>query len=198
MDCNGRQKFGQVYGEQLRPYWLPSNQPSQPPVLVVQVPVPVRMENNFDPDQPTVIQKLKSRSQRNKDFNRRQTFLEKKSVCAILPFYELEGQDLSNEIQNGADDKQGSKLTLKLREAQELTALERKNVCSWLPGAGLSDKEFRKLFSRPASQSDLHVAVNNTLVSSLKLAEDRLLELQNKIVQLESSNISVKQHHFAE
>ena len=83
--------------------------------------MPVRMENNCDPDQPTVIQKLKSRAQRNRDFNRRQTFLEKKSVCAILPFYELEGQDLSNEIQNGADDQQGSKLTLKLRKAQELT-----------------------------------------------------------------------------
>ena len=181
MDYNGRQSFSQFYGGQFRPYWLPHNQQNQPPVLVVQVPVPVRMENNcVDPDQPIVIQKLKSRAQRSRNFKRRQTFLEKKSVCAILPFYELEEQDLSNEIQNGADEQQGSKLTFKLSEAQELTDLERKNVCSLLPGAGLSDKEFRKIFFRPASQHDLPVAVNTTLVCSLILAVTKIQELQKE------------------
>ena len=129
MDNYGRQKFGQLYGGQFRPYWLPSNQPSQPPVLVVQIQLPVRMENNcVDPDQPTVIQKLKSRVQRSRDFNRRQTFLEKKSVFAILPFYELEGQDLSNEIQYDADNQQESKLTFKSSKAQKLCDLETETI----------------------------------------------------------------------
>ena len=102
-------------------YWFPNNQPDLPPVLVVQVPLPVRMENNcFDSDtKPTLIHISKSRAQKNRDFKRRQTFLEKKSVCAIMPFYELEGQDLTNEIQDSMDGLQEVKVTSKLRKATE-------------------------------------------------------------------------------
>ena len=159
-------------------------------MLVVHVPV--RNENNcVDPDQHTVIQKSKSRAQRSRDFKRRQTFLEKKSVCASWPFYELEGQDLSSEIQNGADDQQEIKLSSKFD-------LERKMLCPSMPGAELTDKEFRRLFSRPVCQPDVHLAVNDTLVSNLKLADTKIEELQNRIHQLESSNISVQQQHSAE
>ena len=121
MDYYGRQKFGQSYSEQFRPYyWLPNNQPGQLPVLVVQVPLPVRMENNcFDSDtKPSLIHISKSRAQKNRDFKRRQTFLEK-SVCAIMPFYELEGQDLTNGIQDSMDGLQEVKVTSKLRKATE-------------------------------------------------------------------------------
>ena len=129
MDYYRRQNFGQFYGGQFRPYWLPYNQPGQPQVLVVQVPFPVRMDNDcVDPDQPTVSQKSKSRAQRNRDFTRRQTFIEKKSVCAIMPFYELEGQNLTNEIQDSMDGLQDVKLTSKLRKAtQTIKDLEFEN-----------------------------------------------------------------------
>ena len=58
----GRQNFGQFYGGQFSPYWLPRRhyQPGHPPVLVVQVPIPVTLENNlFDHDNL----KSKSRAQ---------------------------------------------------------------------------------------------------------------------------------------
>ena len=138
MDYYGRQKFGQSYSEQFRPYWLPNNQPGQLPVLVVQVPLPVRMENNcFDSDiKPTWIHRSKSRAQRNRDFKRRQTFLEKKSVCAIMPFYGLDGQDLTNAIQNSMDGLE-VKLTSKLRKAtQTIKNLEFENQSL----AALNDK----------------------------------------------------------
>ena len=135
MDYYGRPKFGQSYSEQFRPYWLPNNQPGQPPVIVVQVPLPVRMENNcFDSDiKPTLIHRSKSRAQRNRDFKRRQTFLEKKSVCAIMPFYELEGQDLTNEIQDSMDGLHEVKVTSKLRKAtQTIKDLEFENKSFFL------------------------------------------------------------------
>lgn len=69
-------------------------------------------------------------------------------------------------------------------------------VCSSMPGAELTDKEFRRLFCRPACQPD--IAVNDTLVSNLKLADTKVEELQNRIYQLESSNISVQQQHSVE
>ena len=197
MDYFARQSFSQINSGQFRPYWLPHKQPGQPQVLVVQVPIPVRMDNNdYDPDRPTAMQKSKSRAQRNRDSKRRQYFLEKKSVCAIMPFHGLEGHDLSSEIQTGADDQQENKLSSKLSTDKASFDLERKMVCSSMPGAELTDKEFRRLFSRPACQPD--IAVNDTLVSNLKLADTKIEELQNRIYQLESSNISVQQQHSVE
>ena len=108
----------------------------------------------------------------------------------------MEGQDLSNEIQNGADDQQESKLSFKLSEAQKHCNLERKILCSSIPGAELSDKEFRRLFFRSACQPDL--AVNDTRISSLKLSDAKIEELQNRADQLEATNISVQQHHSTE
>ena len=198
MDYFGRQSCSQINSGQFRPYWLPHNQPGQPPVLVVQVPVPVRSDNNcYDPDKPTVMQKSNSRAQRNRDSKWRQSFMEKKSVCAIMPFHGLEGQDLSSEIQNGVDDQQEVKLSSKL-SIKALFYLEGKLLGSSMPGAELTDKEFWRLFSRPTCQPDIHVAVNDTLVSSLKLADTKTEELQNKIFRLESSNISEQQQHSAE
>ena len=87
----------------------------------------------------------------------------------------------------------------KLRDLERRkTFLERKTVCSSLPCSELSDKEFRKLFSRPASHPDLPVAVNNTLVCSLKLAETRIKELQNEMEELKSTNILEHQRHSEE
>ena len=113
MDYFGRQNFGQLYGGKLSPYWLPRRhfQPDHPPVLCV--PVPVTWRNNcFDHDNF----KSKSRAQRQRDYNRRQTFLEQKSLCAMMPFYGLEGQELTKEIQTGAEE---NKLILKQRNASE-------------------------------------------------------------------------------
>ena len=71
--------------------------------------------------------KSKSRAQRHRDFKRRQTFLEQKNICAVMPFYGLEGPDLTNEIQNDADD-QGSKFNSKLRKASKtIKSLKIKN-----------------------------------------------------------------------
>ena len=75
-------------------------------------------------------------------------------------------------------DFKGSDLPIKPKSKTQMlcdlerrnTFLERKTVCSLMPSSELSDKEFRKLFSRPASHPDLSVAVNNTLVCSLRLA----------------------------
>ena len=113
MDYFGRQNFGQLYGVKFSPYWLPRRhfQPDHPPVLCV--PVPVTWRNNcFDLDK----HRSKSRAQINRDFKRRQTFLEQKSLCTMMPFYGLEGQELTNEIRSGSDD-QGSKFNSKLRKA---------------------------------------------------------------------------------
>ena len=115
MDYFGRQNFSQLYGGKFSPYWLPRRhfQPDRKPVLVVQVPVTWR-NNNFDHDNL----KSKSRAQRHRDFKRRQTFLEQKNICAMMPFYGLERPDLTKEIQNDADD-QGSQFNSKLRKASE-------------------------------------------------------------------------------
>ena len=115
MDYFGRQNFGQLYGGNFRPSWLPRRhyQPDHPPVLVVQIPVPVTWRNNcFAHDNL----KSKSRAQRLRDFKRRQTFQEKKSICTMMPFYGLEEQELTNEIRSGSED-QGSKFSSKLRKA---------------------------------------------------------------------------------
>ena len=100
------------------------------------------------------------------------------------------------------DFKGSDLLTKPKNKAQKLldlerrkTFLERKTVCSSLPCSELSDKEFRKLFSRPASHPDLPVAVNNTLVCSLKLAETKIKELQNEMEELKSTNILEQQRH---
>ena len=71
-------------------------------------------------------------------------------------------------------------------------------LCSSIPGAELSDKEFRRLFFRSACQADL--AVNDTWMSSLKLYDAKIEELQNRADQLEATNISVQQPplYFAE
>ena len=126
MDYFGRQNFGQLYGGKFSPYWLPRRhfQPDHPLVLVVQVPVPVTWRNNcFDHDNL----KSKSRAQRHRDFKRRQTFLEQKNICAVMPFYGLEGPDLTKEIQNDAGD-QGSKFNSKLRKASKtIKSLEIEN-----------------------------------------------------------------------
>ena len=115
MDYFGRQNFSQLYGGKFSPYWLPRRhfQLDHPPVLCV--PVPVTWRNDcFDHDNL----KSKSRAQRNRDFKRRQAFQEKKSLCTMMPFYGLEGPDLTKEIQNDADD-QGSKFNSKLTKASE-------------------------------------------------------------------------------
>ena len=113
MDYFGRQNFGQLYGGKFSPYWLQRRhfQPDHPPVLCV--PVPVTWRNNcFDHGNF----KSKSKAQRQRDYNRRQTFLEQKSLCAMMPFYGLEGQELTKEIQTGAEE---NKLILKQRNALE-------------------------------------------------------------------------------
>ena len=117
MDYYGRQNCGDFYRGQFSSYWLPRRhfQPDHPPVLVVQVPVPVTWRNNcFDHDNL----KSKSRAQRHRYFKRIQTYLEQKNICAVMPFYGLEGPDLTKEIQNDVDD-QGSLFNSKLRKASE-------------------------------------------------------------------------------
>ena len=189
MEYSRRQEFNHFYSGQFRPYWS-YKQPGQPPVLVVHIPVPVRMENRscFEADIHAEMQKSKSRAQRDRDFKRRQTFHEKKSACAILPFYGLEGQDFINEIQNGAGED--NKLTTKLR----------KTCSEWslMPGSELSDREFQKLFSRPASLQDLSTVVNDALVHSLKVADETIKELQDEIEKLKSENISIRKHQSDE
>ena len=187
MDYKRRQDFGQFYSGQFRPYWLPYKLPGQPPVLVVQVPVPMRMDSNcFALEKQAGMQTSKSRAQRNRDLKRRQSFQERKTICAQMPFYGLERQELMHLLQSGADSQE-NKVTVELWE----TSLERKNV-SLFPGSELPDNQFRKFF-RPASRPDIHLAVNGTLVSSLKLAKTKIEELEAKLDQLSQSNILVQQ-----
>ena len=193
MDYSRRQEFSHFYGGQFRPYWSYKH-PGQPSVLVVHVPVPVRMEKRscFEADIHAEMQKPKSRAQRDRDFKRRQTFHAKKSTCAMMPFYGLEGQDFTNEIQNGAGED--NKLTTKLRK----TCSEWNTASSLMPGSELSDREFRKLFSRPASLQDLSTVVNDALVHSLKVADETIKELQDEIEKLKSENISIRKHQSDE
>ena len=189
MEYSRRQEFNHFYSGQFRPYWS-YKQPGQPPVLVVHIPVPVRMENRscFEADIHAEMQKSKSRAQRDRDFKRRQTFHEKKSACAILPFYGLEGQDFTNEIQNGAGED--NKLTTKLR----------KTCSEWslMPGSELSDREFQKLFSRPTSQQDISSVVNDTLAGCLKVADTKIKELQQELAKLKSENCSNQKRQLDE
>ena len=105
-------------------------------------------------------------------------------------FRDFKGSDLPTKTKSKAQ---------KLRDLERRkTFLERKTVCSLLPCSELSDKEFRKLFSRPASHPDLPVAVNNTLVCSLRLAEAKISKLQNEMEELKSTHILVQQRHSEE
>ena len=194
MDYSRRQEFGHFYRGQFRPYWS-YKQPGQPPLLVVHIPVPVGMENRscFEADIHTEMQKSKSRAQRDRDFKRRQTFQEKKSTCAMMPFYGLDGQDFINEIQNGADEKD-NKLTTKLRK----TSLDWNTVSSLMPGSQLSDREFQKLFFQPASLQDLSSVVNDTLARSLKAADKKIKELQQELEKLKSENCSNQKRQLDE
>ena len=194
MDYSRRQEFGHFYRGQFRPYWS-YKQPGQPPLLVVHIPVPVRMENRncFESDIHAEMQKSKSRAQRDRDFKRRQTFQEKKSACAIMPFYGLDGSDFTNEIQNGADEED-NKLTAKPRK----TSLEWNTVCSLMPGSELSDKEFRKLFSQPASLQDPSSVVTDTLAGSLKVADTKMMELQDELEKLKLENCSIQERQSEE
>ena len=194
MDYSRRQEFSHFYGGQFRPYWS-NKRPGQPPVLVVHVPIPVRMENRccFDTDSHTEMLKSKSRAQRDRDFKRRQTFHEKKSACAIMPFYRLDGQDFTNEIQNGAGEED-NKLTTKLRK----TSLDWNTVSSLMPGSELSDREFQKLFFRPASLQDISSVVNDTLAGCLKVADTKIKELQQELAKLKSENCSNQKRQLDE
>ena len=186
MDYFWRQKK-QYFSGQFRPYWLPYLQPGRPPVLVVQVPVPIRMDNkcaNLWEPTKSVEAKAKSRAQRNRDFKRSQAFREKKSVCAILPFYELDGQDLKKEI----EDCTVTGDTVKFRKTENPV----------MPGSELSDKEFHKLFYQPANVQDLAAVVNDTLVCSLRRAESKVKDLEAVLNQLKSSYMSVTQQHSME
>ena len=194
MDYSRRQEFNHFYSGQFRPYWS-YKQPGQPPVLVVHVPIPVRVENhsNSDSDSHKDMLKSKSRAQRERDFKRKQTFHEKKSACVVMPFYGLDRQDFTDEIQNGAGEED-NKLTTKLRK----TSLDWNTVSSLMPGSELSDREFQKLFFRPASLQDISSVVNDTLAGSLKVADAKIKELQDQLEKLKSENCSIQKRQLDE
>ena len=193
MEYSRRQEFNHFYSGQFRPYWS-YKQPGQPPLLVVHIPVPVGMENRscFEAVIHAEMLKSKSRAQRDRDFKRQQTFHEKKSACAILPFYGLDGQDFRNEIQNGADED--NNLTTKLRK----TSLDWNTVSSLMPGSQLSDREFQKLFFQPASLQDHSSVVNDTLARSLKVADKKIKELKQELEKLKSENCSNQKRQLDE
>ena len=177
----------QFFSGQFRPYWMHYYQPGRPPVLVVQLPVPIRMDSNYVvPGKQAGMQSSKSRAQINRDLKRRQSFQERKTVCAQMPFYGLEIQELTHLLQSATDDQENKMLSVQ-REAP----LKTNTVCPFMPGSALSDKEFGKLFSRPDTQPE--VAVNNTLVCSLRHAQSKIKELEGKLDQLSQSNILVQQ-----
>ena len=194
MDYSRRQEFSRFYCGLLRPYWS-YKQPGQPPVLIVHVPIPVRMENRscFDSDSNTEMLKSKSRAQRDRDFRRRQTFHAKKSTCAMMPFYGLDVQDFTYEIQNGAGEED-NELTSKPRKP----SLEWNTVCSLMPGSELSDREFQKVFSLPASLQDLSSVVTDTLAGSLKVADTKMMELQDELEKLKLENCSIQERQSEE
>ena len=65
----------------------------------------------------------------NRDIKRRQTFLEKKSVCAVMPFFGLQGQDFTSKIRNVNENfYKGKYLASTLRIATEtITNIEIQN-----------------------------------------------------------------------
>ena len=194
MDYSRRQEFNHFYSGQFRPYWS-YKQPGQLPVLVVHVPIPVRVENHSysDSDSHKDMLKSKSRAQRERDFKRKQTFHEKKSACVVMPFYGLDGQDFTDEIQNGAGEED-NKSTTKLRK----TSLDWNTVSSLMPGSELSDREFQKLFFRPASLQDISSVVNDTLAGCLKVADTKIKELQQELAKLKSENCSNQKRQLDE
>ena len=108
-----------------------------------------------------------------------------------MPFYQLEGQELTKEFQDNPVTRDMSvKQSVKLRK----TSVESENVCSLMPGSQLLDKEFQRFFFQPAYKPDPTVAVNNTLVSSLKVAEAKVIELQNAFEKLKLENVAVQKH----
>ena len=193
MEYSRRQEFNHFYSGQFRPYWSYKH-PGQPSVLVVHVPVPVRMEKRscFEADIHAEMQKPKSRAQRDRDFKRRQTFHAKKSTCAMMPFYGLDVQDFTDEIQNGAGED--NKLTIKLRK----TSSEWNTASSLMPGSELSDREFQKLFFRPASLQELSSVLNDTLAGSLKVADAKIKELQDEQQKLQSEYCAIQKRQLEE
>ena len=180
MDYYGRRIFGDFNRGQFSPYWLQRRhfQPGHPSVLVVQVPIPVTLESNlFGYDNL----KSKSRAQRHRDFKRRQTFQEKKSICTMMPFYGLAGPDLTKEIQNDADDH-GSKFNSKLRKASKtIKSLEIENQSLLSSKAELSTqldaalKTMEELSSYKQDYFDAEVRWSNEL--------EKVQSLEKKVQQ---------------
>lgn len=94
-----------LYRGQLRPYWLPCNQSCQPPVLVLQIPVPVSQfatsaNENATNQRRTYKKELykgqknsKSEKQKCRDRLRKQKFIENKIACSVMPFHELSDEE---------------------------------------------------------------------------------------------------------
>lgn len=185
--------FENFYGGLGRPYWLPYGQLRQPPVLVIHVPVTARtpfrdQQPTFNRDDRKHFVKTKSKSTRTRDFKRRQTFLESKTICSGLPFFELDNLELQQET--------ASNTVFQERKAYSKSKPEeRKAVCSLLPGADLSDKQFCKLFSR---LDDRQTVVNNALIRSLELSDTRISELQRELEKVNSVQCALQQRHSTE
>ena len=108
---------------------------------------------------------------------------------ATCKFRDFKNSDLQGEFKSRAQKERD----LKRRK----TFFERKTVCAMTPGAELSDREFQKLFSRPAIQPELSVATDS-LVCSLEFAENKIQELEKKLDQLNTSNTSAQKVHTVE
>ena len=194
MDYFGRQNFGQLYGGNFRPYWLPRRhyQPDHPLVLVVQDPIPVIWRNNcFDLDK----HKSKSRAQRHRDFKRRQTFHEKKNICAIMPFYGLEEQELTNEIRSGSED-QGSKFNSKLRKASKtIKSLEIENqaLLSSKAEFGASIAEEKQRCHELSTQLDAALKTVEDLSSYKQDCYDTEVRWSNELQKVQSLEQKVQQ-----
>lgn len=116
--------FYNFYGGFVRPYWLHNYQPNQPPVLVVHMPVPGRFDSNcFKMDKSKSMKRTKSQAQKNRDFHRRQIFIEKKNTYAAMPFFGLQDRDFLNELQKDSfllQEKNVSKLHSATRAIEKL------------------------------------------------------------------------------
>lgn len=114
---------------------------------------------------------------RSRDTQRRDTFIRGK-LCAGLPFFALNDAELQSELENVAGVQQ--------RDRYSKPNMDRQDTCSVMPGAELSDREFRRLLSRP---DDRQIVINCTLLHKKEIAENRTIELEKELENLKLKQV---------
>ena len=113
------------YHRDFRHYWLPYNSPYQQPVLVAHVPIPGRSvtTSRFQTSDENLqkcrgIPKWKSKATKLRDSQRKQKFMECKSIISSFPFFGLDNDEFRKEAVNDVKPRE-TQMSTKLTAAEK-------------------------------------------------------------------------------